>query len=285
MNSELPKKTIEYLHARKARGQKISSLTCYDYPTALLEERAGIDIALVGDSLGTNVLGYSSEREVTMDDIVHHLKAVKRGISTAYLLADLPFRSYETTTQALTNATRLVQAGADGVKLEGSRVEIVRYLHSHGLQVWGHLGLNPQLHEKMALQAKTADAALQLVRDAADLEQAGICGLILEMIPEVVGRVVTERVHVPTIGIGAGRYTDGQVLIAQDLLGVNSFDLRHVTRYDDLATRIVAAFRRYAEDVEAANFPGAGNVRHLAPAEHNKLMDLLGEHASKPLGK
>ena len=285
MNLESPKKTIEYLHARKTRGQKISALTCYDYPTALLEERAGIDIALVGDSLGTNVLGYSSEREVTMADIVHHLKAVKRGISTAYLLADLPFRSYETTTQALTNAARLISEGADGVKLEGSRVEIVRYLRSHGVQIWGHLGLNPQLHEKMALQAKTADAALQLVRDAADLEQAGICGLILEMIPEVVGRVVTERVHVPTIGIGAGRYTDGQGLISQDLLGVNSFDLRHVTRYDDLATRIVAAFRRYAEDVEGNSFPGPGNVRHLSPDKHIKLMDLLGEHTSKSLGK
>lgn len=284
MDPVLGKKTIEYLQAKKTRGQKISALTCYDYPTALLEERAGVDIALVGDSLGTNVLGYSSEREVTMDDIVHHLKAVRRGISTAYLLADLPFRAYETTAQALTNASRLVGEGADGVKLEGSRIEIVSHLHNNGIQVWGHLGLNPQIHEKMSLQAKTASAAAQLVREAAGLEQAGICALILEMIPEDVGKVVTNRVHVPTIGIGAGRYTDGQVLIAQDVLGVNSFDLRHVTRYDDLATRIVAAFRRYAEDVEGSAFPAPGNVRHLSPEEHNKLMDLLGEHVSKPLG-
>lgn len=282
---ESPKKTIGYFQAKKSRGQKISALTCYDYPTALLEEQAGVEIALVGDSLGTNVLGYSSEREVTMGDIVHHLKAVRRGISTAYLLADLPFRSYETTAQALTNASRLVGEGADGVKLEGSRIEIVSHLHKNGIQVWGHLGLNPQIHEKMSLQAKTAGAAAQLVREAVGLEQAGICGLILEMIPEDVGKVVTERVHVPTIGIGAGRYTDGQVLIAQDVLGVNSFDLRHVTRYDNLAIRIVAAFRRYAEDVEGSAFPAPGNVRHLSPEEHNKLMDLLGEHASKPQGK
>jgi 3-methyl-2-oxobutanoate hydroxymethyltransferase len=280
MERDLHKKTIEYLQASKARSRKISALTCYDYPTAVLEERAGIDILLVGDSLGTNVLGYRSERDVTMDDMVHHLRAVRRGVSKGYLLVDLPFRSYETKTQALTNAQRFVSEGADGVKLEGSPVEVIRYLRSYDIQVWGHLGLNPQLHDKMALHAKTADAAVTLLDDAKNLEEAGICALVLEMIPEIVGKVVTERVRVPTIGIGAGRYTDGQVLIAQDLLGINTFELRHVTRYDDLANRVVTAFRRYADDVEAGGYPAAENVRHLTTDEHSKFMDLLEERAT-----
>ena len=285
MELESRKKTLSCLHTKKTRGRKITALTCYDYPTAVLEERAGVDVILVGDSVGTNVLGYSSEREVTMDDMVHHLKAVRRGVSTAYLLADLPFKSYETKPQALANAQRFIAEGADGVKLEGSPIEIISHLHGHGIQVWGHLGLNPQVHEKMALQAKTANTAVQLIRDSLILEKAGIGALILEMIPEIVGKAVTERVRVPTIGIGAGRYTDGQVLIAQDLLGVNSFELKHVTRYDDLAGRMVAAFRQYAQDVETGDFPTAENVRHLTGGEHDKFLDLLEEHASKSTGK
>lgn len=261
------KKTSRYLRDKKARGERIAMLTCYDYPTALWEEEAGVDVMLVGDSVGTNVLGYERVREVTLDDITHHVKATARGACTAYVLADLPYGTYDKNADALENARVLRDAGADGVKLEGFRPEIISHLTDHGVDVCAHLGLNPQIHERHALQAKAADAALRLVDESVALEAAGAFMIVYELIPEEVAREATRRLAIPTIGIGAGRFTDGQVLVVLDALGANAFELRHVRRYEALRERAVQAVRQYVEDVRKGAFPDAANVRHLPEAE------------------
>ena len=199
--------------------------------------------------------------------MAHHLKAVRRGVEHAYLLADLPYGTYDTPDQAVASASRLVALGADGVKLEGFRPDVVRRLVSEGIEVCAHLGLNPQLHAKKGMRAKTAAAAAELVSQSIELQDAGAWIMVYEMIPEEVGRIATERLSIPTIGIGAGRYTDGQVLVAPDMLGINTFDLRHFHRYDDLHGRTLRAFESYIADVRSGAFPAAGNVRHLDEAE------------------
>jgi 3-methyl-2-oxobutanoate hydroxymethyltransferase len=272
------KKTSRYLRDKKARGERIAMLTCYDCPTALWEEEAGVDVVLVGDSVGTNVLGYESVREVTLSDMVHHVKATRRGVRTAYLLADLPYRTYEDGAAALASARALREAGADGVKLEGFRPEIVAHLVAHGVEVCAHLGLNPQIHEKATLQAKQADTALQLVNESAALEAAGAFMIVYELIPEEVAREATRRLGIPTIGIGAGRFTDGQVLVVQDALGVNAFELRHSHRYEAFRERGVQAVRQYVEDVRNGAFPEAGNVRNLPRAEAAELAQRIREY-------
>ena len=271
------KTRLEHLLAMKGRGEKISMLTCYDYPTAVWQEVAGVKVIFVGDSVGRNVLGYESEREVTMDDMLHHLKAVRRGVQDAYLLADMPFGSYDTPQLALDNALRFVSLGADGVKLEGAREDVVSALSERGLDVCGHLGLTPQIHEKMRLQARTADAAIQLLRDALAMERAGAGLMVLELIPEEVGRLVTRRLTIPTIGIGAGAFTDGQVLVVNDLLGINAYSLRHLTQYEDLDGRSRSALVRWVRDVEAGVFPGGGHAQHLPEEQMAELEALAAD--------
>lgn len=265
------KVTAEELLQKKRLGQRITVLTCYDYPTALWEDQVGVDVIFVGDSVGTNILGYTSERDVTMDDMIHHLRAVERGVSHAYLLVDMPYGSYRTPSEALANAKTMVEFGADGVKFEGADFAVASSLHAAGITVWGHLGLNPQLHEKRGLRAKTAAEALQLIEDSLELQDAGASFLIYEMIPEEVGKIVSERLRIPTIGIGAGRYTDGQVQIIADLLGVNAFEFRHVFKYARFQGTAVDAITRYAEDVRSGDFPRPQNVRHLRKHELLKL--------------
>ena len=267
--------TPESITRKKAAGEPIAVLTCYDYPTALCQDEAGVDIIFVGDSVGTNVLGYSSEKEVTLDDMAHHLKAVRRGVENAYLLVDLPYGTYDTPDQAAASSSRLTALGADGVKLEGFTPEVVRRLVAEGIEVCAHLGLNPQLHARKGLRAKTAAAAAELVSESIELQDAGAWIMVYEMIPEEVGRIATERLSIPTIGIGAGRYTDGQVLVAPDMLGINTFDFRHSHRYEDLHGRTVRAFERYISDVRSGTFPAADNVRHLDETELQTLRDTL----------
>ena len=267
--------TSEGLTRKKRAGEPIAVLTCYDYPTARCQDEAGVDVIFVGDSVGTNVLGYSSEKEVTLDDMAHHLKAVRRGVEHAYLLADLPYGTYDTPEQAMASAARLVALGADGVKLEGFGPDVVRGLVAEGIEVCAHLGLNPQLHEKKGLRAKTAAAAAELVAQSIELQDAGAWIMVYEMIPEEVGRIATERLSIPTIGIGAGRYTDGQVLVSPDLLGINTFDMRHFRKYEDLHGRTLRAFESYIGDVRSGAFPASDNVRHLDEAEMRALDDIL----------
>ncbi len=270
------------LQEKKKNGEKIVVLTCYDYPTALLEEAAGVDVVFVGDSVGTNVLGYSHEREVTLDDMIHHLKAVRRGVSDAYLLVDMPHQSYSTDSVALDNALRLLSLGADGVKLEGLHEGPVRTLSARQIDVWCHLGLNPQLHVKKKLKATTAAAAVDLIDDALALEEAGAAFMVLEMIPEEVACVATERLAIPTIGIGAGRSTDGQVLVVTDLLGINDADFRHVTRNEEFRIRGGDAVRKYAEDVRSGSFPSRENAWHLKKNEREDFTRRINRSRSEP---
>jgi 3-methyl-2-oxobutanoate hydroxymethyltransferase len=272
------KKTSQFLRDKKAQGQRITMLTCYDYPTALWEEEAGVDVMLVGDSVGTNVLGYESVRQVTLDDIVHHVKATARGVSSSYVLADLPYGTYADRGTALRHARTLLKAGADGVKLEGFRPEIVSHLVDHGVDVCAHLGLNPQLHEKHALQAKDAGTASQLLDESLALQEAGAFMMVYELIPEEVACEATKRLAIPTIGIGAGRYTDGQVLVVQDALGASAFELRHNRKYAEFRARGIQAMRGYVEDVQKGRFPEATNVRHLPEAEAEEFAKQVYEH-------
>jgi len=255
------KKVLGLIRAKKQAQQKITMLTGYDYPTACLEDQAGIDIILVGDSVGTNVLGYASEREVTMADMVHHLKAVRRGVAQAYLLVDLPYQSYDTPQLALENATTLLAHGADAVKLEGGieQVETIRHLTTQGISVCGHIGFTPQtLHHpgrKARVQGRSFSQATALLESAIAVEQAGVELIVLELIPELLGKAITECLRIPTIGIGAGRFCDGQVLIIHDLLGLTPFHLRFVKRYQQSRELTLQAMTQYKHDVEQGLFP------------------------------
>ena len=267
------KKDSAYLLTKKQNRQKITMLTCYDYPTALLEDRAGIDIIIVGDSVGTNVLGYQDETEVTMDDIVHHLKAVRRGVSQAYIIADLPYASYHSPNEALNNAQRLIASGADCVKLEGVFEAVVTQLVKHNIEVCGHIGLLPQTHRKKAVQGKRFLDAKFLVESAVTLEKAGVTMLLFELIPEEVGKLITETVKVPTLAIGAGRFADGQVLIVNDILGITPKKLKLAKQYQDFQTLAFQAILAYKEEVECQQFPADENVRHMAPEELQLLIE------------
>jgi 3-methyl-2-oxobutanoate hydroxymethyltransferase len=276
-HSHPSKKDLAFIHAKKQARQKITMLTGYDYPTACLEDQAGIDIVLVGDSVGTNVLGYASEREVTIEDMVHHLKAVRRGVAQAYLLVDLPYQSYETPQQALTNATTLLDHGADAVKLEGGleQVDTIRRLIAQGLSVCGHIGFTPQtLHQpgrKARVQGRSSSQAIALLETAIALEQAGAQLIVLELIPEPLGKAITECLHIPTIGIGAGRFCDGQVLIIHDLLGLTPFHLRFVKRYQQYRELTLQAIAEYKHDVEDGNFPSGDTAFEMADDERLKV--------------
>ena len=257
----------------KLTGEPICVLTAYDAPTARAEMAAGIDLILVGDSVGTNFLGYASEREVTLADIAHHVRAVRRGASEATILADLPFATYETPADALANAKVLVAAGADMVKFEGARPEIVAVLKAAGIPVSGHLGLEPQHHEEKRLKSKTAEAALRLETDAINLDRAGLDLLILEMIPEEIATRITKAVASPTIGIGAGRGTDGQVLVITDVLGYTEANFRHNHRFAEVGATVRAASAAYANAVRNRSFPARANVFPMPKAELALLED------------
>lgn len=259
------------LREKKQHNQRIAMLTCYDYPTALWEEKAGVDVILVGDSVGTNVLGYASVKDVTLPDMLHHLRAVKRGVHKAYLLVDLPYGSYDNPTEALRNARILQQAGADGIKMEGFQPDIIAHLTDNGVEVCAHLGLTPQFHETMTLQAKTTETAMQLLKESQSLQTAGAFMLLYELIPEEVARHATQRLSIPTIGIGAGRYTDGQVLVVNDLLGANDFNLRHNIKNETFRERGTRAIKTYVNDVTTDRFPLAAHVRHLDKDEADRL--------------
>ena len=285
--------TIPYLHAKKKKGRKISMLTAYDYPHARLQDEAGIDIVLVGDSVGTNVLGYRGPQEVTMADMLHHTKAVRRAVRRSFLLADLPFMSYQTSVEeAMTNAGRLIQdGGADGVKLEGGsrilpQVEAIVQL---GIPVMGHLGFTPQsMAHNLYLfsdqrgtvakvQGKGPQGTITLLEEAVKLQQAGTFGLILEEVTEEAARAVVDRISIPVIGIGAGRYCDGQVLIVNDLVGLSERKMRLAKAYEDWRTRLAEIFATYRREVEEGTFPAEENSLHMEADKAAQLTKLLDE--------
>jgi 3-methyl-2-oxobutanoate hydroxymethyltransferase len=253
------------LKLRKQRGDKLVMLTAYDFTMARLLDRAGVDLLLVGDSLGMVVLGYETTLPVTLDAMVHHTAAVSRGAARALVVADMPFLSYQVSVaEAVRNAGRLLQeGGAAAVKIEGGAavLEAAARLVKVGIPVMGHLGLVPQSVHQLGgfrQQAKLEGHAAQLLADAHALEAAGAFAVVLESIPAEVARAVTAELGIPTIGIGAGPYCDGQVLVSYDMLGLSEGPVpAFVERYADLGQQTVAAARAYAEDVRSAQFPPA----------------------------
>jgi len=254
------------LEAQKRRGEKIAMLTAYDYTMARLLDRAGIDLILVGDSLGMVVLGYETTLPVTLDAMVHHTRAVSRGVARALVVADMPFLTYQLSIdEALRNAGRLIQeGGAAAVKIEGggASVGVAARLVEAGIPVMGHLGLLPQhVHQLGGFrqQARLEADAEQLLADALALEEAGAFAVVLESIPASVATGVTADLQIPTIGIGAGPDCDGQVLVSYDMLGLSPDAVPpFVRRYADLGEQTVAAAKAYADDVRAGRFPAAG---------------------------
>lgn len=259
-----------YFMAQKRAHEPIVMVTCYDFPTAQMEDAAGIDIILVGDSVGTNMLGYAAETEVTMEDMLHHLKAVRRGVQEAYLLVDMPYRSYDTPQLAVENAWRLVAHGADGVKLEGGveQVEIVRALVAEDIEVCGHIGFTPQtLGTKGRVQGRSLEQGKALLRSARALEQAGVSLLVLELVSEPVTELITQQLQIPTIGIGSGRFCDGQVLVILDLLGISTVERKLVKRYEQLRERCMQALMQYKQEVQQRLFPSEANAFYNIAAE------------------
>src|SRR3989440_2403247 len=250
------------LELRRKKGARLAMLTAYDFPSARLVAEAGVDLILVGDSLGMVVLGYGSALPVTMDEMVHHTKATRRGAPEAFVIADLPFLSYGTPEQALASAARLMkEAGADSVKLEGG-VEIapiVEALARAGVPVLGHVGLTPQTASALGgykLQGKDEENARRIMEGAQALERAGCWGVVLELVPSPLARLITERIAIPTIGIGAGAHCDGQVLVFHDVVGLFSgFTPTFVKRYTEAGDAIRDALKRYAEEVRSGAFP------------------------------
>jgi 3-methyl-2-oxobutanoate hydroxymethyltransferase len=250
------------LELKRRKGARLAMLTAYDFPSARLAAEAGIDLLLVGDSLGMVVLGYDSTLAVTVADIVHHTRAARRGAPAAFLIADMPFLSYGTPEQALDTAARLMkEAGADAVKLEGG-VEvapIVEALTRAGVPVLGHVGLTPQTASALGgykLQGKDEESARRIVEGARALEGAGCWGVVLELVPAELARLVTERIRIPTIGIGAGPHCDGQVLVFHDVVGLFSgFTPTFVKRYTEAGNAIRDALQRYREEVASGTFP------------------------------
>ncbi|MCH7576660.1 MAG: 3-methyl-2-oxobutanoate hydroxymethyltransferase [Chloroflexi bacterium] len=255
--------SITKLKAMKKRGERFAMLTAYDYPSARLVEEAGVPIILVGDTLGMVVLGYDTTIPVTMDEMLHHVKAVVRGTRKAHVVADMPFMSYQAGPQdALRNAGRMLkEGGAQSVKLEGGRrvADTVSLLVSSGIPVLGHIGLTPQSVNQLGgykLQGKTPAAAVKLINDAVALEQAGAYAIVLETIPAQLGEVITQKVSVPTIGIGAGPHCDGQVQVFHDLLGLfDEFVPKHAKRYAQLGEVIKDAVGQYVAEVQDGAFP------------------------------
>lgn len=271
--------TLQELQKLKQRGERIPMLTAYDYTSAQLVDRAGVPLILVGDSLGMVVAGHSSTVPVTLDEMVHHTRAVVRGSQHALVIGDLPFLTYTTVEQAIASARRLFQeAGAQAVKLEGGvRVApIVARLVELGIPVMGHIGFTPQSVYQIGtrVQGKDSDHAAALIRDALALEAAGAFALVLELVPAPLAAAITERLRIPTIGIGAGAGCDGQVQIWHDLLGLyTDFLPRHAKRYANLAEVIAEALNSYAADVRNGAFPTAAQSSKMDAAALQAALD------------
>ena len=279
------KNTVVTFKQAKEKGEKLTMLTAYDYSTAKLIDEAGINAILVGDSLGMVVLGYEDTLSVTMEDMIHHSAAVSRGIKDTLLITDMPFMSYQTSVyDAVVNAGRLVKEGdAQAVKLEGGKEVCpqIKAIVDASIPVCAHLGLTPQSVNAFGgfkVQGKRAEAARQLLDEAAALEDAGCFAIVLEAIPAPLAAAITARVSVPTIGIGAGADCDGQVLVLHDMLGLYSeFTPRFVKRYAELGTLMEQAVRDYAEEVRSGAFPTPAHSFSMDEEERARLEDRLRE--------
>ena len=282
LKPERPEKvSAPSLRLSKQRGERLVCLTAYDYPTARIVDEAGIDIILVGDSLGNVVLGYGNTVPVTLEEILIHLKAVRRAVNRALLVADMPYGTFHTgDDDAVRNALRLVkEGGAEAIKLEGGhkRVPLVKRLVDEEISVMGHIGLTPQSINQLGayrVQGKTPKTAQQLIDDARALEDAGAFAVVLEVVPREIARIITESISIPTIGIGAGSYCDIQVLVLHDMLGLSfGKTARFVRPYANLGEIITDAVTRYADDVRNGTYPSEAESYGL-PAETAEALEI-----------
>ena len=269
------------LKEMKLAGNQITCITAYDYQMALIVEEASIEVILVGDSLGNTVLGYDSTIPVTLNDMIHYTKAVARASKSSLIVADMPFLTYNVTIEeSLRNAGRLIQeGGAQAVKLEGGKpvANVIRKLTELGIPVMGHLGLTPQSVHQMGgymVQARTFDQAKNLIEDAQILQESGAFAVVLEAVPSELAKLVTERLSIPTIGIGAGNYCDGQIQVINDILGFSSHSPRHSKQYADINAVVLNALNGYAQEVRDGKFPTSKESSYI---DSQVLNDLLAD--------
>ncbi len=267
----MEKITIRTIVEKKRKGEKISALTAYDYSSALIVDNAGIDIILVGDSLGNTILGYENTLPVTMEDMLHHVRAVARGRKRSLLIADMPYMSFHISPQeTVRNASLFMREGAEGVKIEGGkkRIDMVKALLDAEIPVMGHIGLTPQsihIFGGYKVQGKELDSAKALIEDAIALEEAGVFSIVLESVPTEISKIITKSLKIPTIGIGAGPFCDGQILVFHDLLGLTPGYLpKFVRKYADLQKIIDSSIKSYIEDIKNGKFPDDSESYHLS---------------------
>jgi len=251
------KKNVDEIKAMKQRGEKIVMITAYDYAIARIASKSDIDMILVGDSLGMVVLGYENTLPVTMADMLRHTGAVVRSQPACLVVGDMPYQSYENEEQAVENAKLFIEeAGADAVKIEGNKPDIIQAILQEGIPVMGHTGLTPQTVTDFKVQGKDKQSASRILKDAVELERAGCFSIILECVPRDLAKQITAKLEIPTIGIGAGPDCDGQVLISNDVLGLfEKFTPRFVKQYADLSAEIERAFVQYKDEVKKGMFP------------------------------
>jgi 3-methyl-2-oxobutanoate hydroxymethyltransferase len=276
------KPTIADLHNKKRRGEKITQVTAYDYPVAQIVDEAGIDMILVGDSVGMVVLGYENPIPVTVDDIIHHTRPVVRGAKNTFIVGDLPYLSYHVSVEdTIRNSGRIIQeGGADAVKLEGGKdiAEKVKALVDVGVPVQGHIGLMPQRASVLGgitVQGATAESAASILDDALALEEAGAFSVVLEYVAAEAASVITERLDIPTIGVGAGPHCDGQVLVVHDVFGVYENAPPFAKKFADLRGTMLDALKGYEEAVTSGGFPGENQTFLMDRGEKKKLDKLL----------
>jgi 3-methyl-2-oxobutanoate hydroxymethyltransferase len=276
------RKTIQQIQQKKKNGQKITMLTAYDYPLASLVDTAGVDMILVGDSVANVVLGLDSTKEVGMEEMLHHAKAVNRAVKLALLVGDMPYASYQADSKkALDNARRFMdEAGCDAIKLEwfDQCLEVTEEIVKAGIPVMGHIGLTPQTAEQLGgfkVQGKDAESARKIIQTARALQEKGVFSIVLECIPSALAQIITQQLSVPTIGIGAGAHCDGQVLVTHDILGLfDRFKPKFVKQYTNLGEEIVKGIRQYCREVEDGSFPDPAHSYSINPDE---LANLKGE--------
>ena len=276
------KKTILDFNKMISEGSKITYLTAYDYLTAKYQERAGIDMILVGDSMGMVSLGYDTTFPVTMDDMLSASKAVRRGAPSTFIIGDMPYMSYQVSNeQAIENAGRFIkEAGCDAVKLEGCNPAIIQRVNAianAGILVSGHIGLTPQFAGQLGgfkAQGRTADAAYKLIRQAKELEDYGAAMILVEGVPVIVGKAITERAGIPILGIGAGSYTHGQLLIYADMVGIyDSFTPKFVKKYADVGGELLRGFTEYCTEVKEGKFPNDDEHTYKMPSDEAAFLE------------
>jgi 3-methyl-2-oxobutanoate hydroxymethyltransferase len=286
------RRTISDIGRMYADGERIAMLTAYDFPTARILDDAGIPMLLVGDSVGQVMLGYDSTVRVTMDEMLHHTRAVARGTHRAVVVGDMPFLSYAGVDEALQNAGRFMQdGGAQAVKVEGGvrSARIVEAMVKAGIPVMGHIGWTPQsqhgLGGKVRVQGKTRDAARALLNDAIAIQEAGAFSIVLELVPEQLAAVITSRLRIPTLGIGAGAGCAGQVLVVTDLIGLGDFTPKHAKRYAEVQEAIAAGAKAWAADVAAGRFPGPEQTVRMDDAVLDEALGRTADdRAADPAG-